>query len=81
MARGKGIDPDEVSEQLRMVALVYCIDAKVFARRLGKADEAACNTMKSSHHHNRKVEHKNETVCTTSLNRLKLALPRVAICT
>ena len=81
MAREKGMDPDEVREQLRTVALVYCIDAKVFARRLGKADEAACNAKRSCHHHHRKVEHMTETVSNSSFCPLKLALPRVTVCT
>jgi hypothetical protein len=41
MAKEQGMNPDDVSEQLRKVALVYCLDAKIFARRLGKADEVA----------------------------------------
>ena len=41
-ARDKGLPSDVTAQELREVALVYCLNAKVFARRLGKADEAAC---------------------------------------
>lgn len=46
LARDKGLSPDLAAEQLREVSLVYCLNAKVFARRIGKADEAAVYTKK-----------------------------------
>ena len=41
-AKEQGISQALAEEQLREVSLVFCLNAKVFARRLGKADEAAC---------------------------------------
>jgi len=40
--RDKNLPVDMMQQQLREVSLVFCLNAKVFARRLGKADEAAC---------------------------------------
>jgi len=37
----KGLPADQKAQQLREVSLVFCLNAKVFARRMGKADEAA----------------------------------------
>lgn len=54
--REKGLPEDVMREELREVALVYGLNAKVFARRIGKADEYACYPKKksslngSSHH-------------------------------
>jgi hypothetical protein len=50
MGRQQGLDADELAEQLRKVALLYSVDAKIFARRLGKADESAC-CQKKHHDH------------------------------
>jgi hypothetical protein len=41
-AKQQGRSPDELAERLREVSLVFCLNAKVFARRMGKADAAAC---------------------------------------
>jgi hypothetical protein len=41
-AKERGMPQNVMAEELRDVYLVYCLNAKVFARRLGKADEAAC---------------------------------------
>ena len=41
-AKEQGLSQAVAEEQLREVSLVFCLNAKVFARRLGKADEAAC---------------------------------------
>jgi len=46
MARTQGLKPDELNLQLRKVALFYSLDAKVFARRVGRADEAATKEQK-----------------------------------
>lgn len=51
MAKQQGLHGCDLAEQLRKVALNYCLDAKVFARRLGKADEAACYSKKGHHNH------------------------------
>jgi hypothetical protein len=80
MAKHQGMSPDEVSEQLRKVSLVYCLDAKVFARRLGKADEAASHRKKGSHHNHvdGKVKQKMNITCPSVLNKFKVQ-PRVAV--
>jgi len=39
-ARKQGLE--DVTEQLRALSLQYCCTAKIFARRMGKADEYAC---------------------------------------
>lgn len=41
-AKEQGLSFTLAQEQLRKVSLVFCLNAKVFARRLGKADEATC---------------------------------------
>lgn len=47
-AKEKGLSPDVLAAQLRDVSLVFCLNAKVYARRMGKADEAACYPQKKS---------------------------------
>jgi hypothetical protein len=47
-AKKKGLSPDVLAGQLREVSLVFCLNAKVYARRMGKADEAACYPQKKS---------------------------------
>jgi hypothetical protein len=41
-ALDRGLKLADVTEQLRELSLRYCCTAKIFARRLGKADEYAC---------------------------------------
>ncbi|CAB9511521.1 expressed unknown protein [Seminavis robusta] len=41
-ARDRGLQLCDVTEQLRELSLRYCCTAKIFARRMGKADEYAC---------------------------------------
>ncbi|CAB9526997.1 expressed unknown protein [Seminavis robusta] len=91
MAKGQGMNADEVSLQLRKVALVYCLDAKVFARRLGKADEAACSSKKigNSHYQERTnrmklkgrfSEHKKHCDCSSDHAMLAFdSQPRLAL--
>jgi hypothetical protein len=47
-AQQKGLNDDAKAEQLREVALLYCVEAKVYARRLGKADEVAVRPKKKT---------------------------------
>ena len=47
-ARKQGLKIEDVSEQLRELSIQYCCTAKIFARRMGKADEAACYKKSSS---------------------------------
>ena len=49
MAKKQGLKGDDLNEQLRQITLLYSLDAKVFARRLGKADEAACYPNRRRH--------------------------------
>jgi hypothetical protein len=39
---------DVLAKRLREISLVCCLNAKVYARRMGKADEAACYPRKKS---------------------------------
>ena len=47
-ARKQGLKLEDVSEQLRELSIRYCVNAKIFARRMGKADEYACKIKSSS---------------------------------
>jgi hypothetical protein len=40
-AAKQGLKLEDVSEQIRELSLQYCLSAKIFARRMGKADEYA----------------------------------------
>lgn len=40
-ATKQGLRLEDVSEQIRELSLQYCLSAKIFARRMGKADEYA----------------------------------------
>ena len=40
-AAKQGLKLEDVSEQMRELSLQYCLSAKIFARRMGKADEYA----------------------------------------
>lgn len=48
-AEGKtrGYELDELTDQLRLLSIQFSIHAKIFARRMGKADAACCNSHKS----------------------------------
>jgi len=65
MAEEKGMDLEETGEQLRKVALVYCVDAKVFARRMGKADEAAVYPKEHKTHRS----HSSDKTCSSRSRR------------
>ncbi len=43
MALDNGLSQAQIEEQLRKVSLQFSIYAKIFARRMGKADEAAAS--------------------------------------
>ena len=74
MARTHGLKADVSSAQLRKVALVYGASARLFARRLGKADEAACDGRK------RKGGDRMRTKCKSRIAPLELSCTSRAHC-
>ena len=45
-AREHGHEQVEMEEQLRLLSITFSVHAKIFARRMGKADEACCYSNK-----------------------------------
>lgn len=76
-AKARGMPQDVMVEELREVSLVYCINAKVFARRLGKADEAACYPKKKSKSSDCSVSSAQST-CSTQASTLSTQHSRAA---
>ncbi|CAB9526996.1 expressed unknown protein [Seminavis robusta] len=63
-ARQKGLSPEVAAEELRDVSLIFCLNAKVFARRIGKADESAC--------YSKKKASSSSSVCTATSTKREL---------
>ena len=46
-AKERGYELVELTDQLRLLSIKFSVNAKIFARRMGKADEACCYSRKS----------------------------------
>ena len=77
-AREQGLSLTLTQEQLRKVSLVFCLNAKVFARRLGKADEAACYPKKKLSRSSSISSSKESCVKTSKSTITKMTLGRAA---
>jgi hypothetical protein len=79
MAKKQAMSAEEMSQQLRKVSLTYALDAKVFARRLGKADESACSAKKSSSSSKSSHKHASKLPMRTGLRPMQLSVGRTAL--